>query len=57
MSVDLGPADPRCKVTAGKVDLAKVQPFLFDMHSRGYWKLGERFSGAWQVGKELKDKH
>jgi len=44
-------------VTAGKVDLAKVQPFLFDMHSRGYWKLGERFSGAWQVGKELKDKH
>ncbi|MGD0999417.1 MAG: flavin reductase family protein [Candidatus Brocadiia bacterium] len=43
-------------LTAGKVDLAKVQPFLFDMPSGGYWKLGERFAGAWQAGKELKEK-
>jgi flavin reductase (DIM6/NTAB) family NADH-FMN oxidoreductase RutF len=43
-------------LTAGKMDLAKVQPLLFDMPSHGYWKLGERFAGAWQVGKELEDK-
>jgi flavin reductase (DIM6/NTAB) family NADH-FMN oxidoreductase RutF len=38
----------------GKIDLAKVQPFLFSMLDTGYWKLGERFAQAWSVGKELK---
>jgi hypothetical protein len=36
------------------VDFAKVQPTLFVMNDRSYWKLGERFAKAWSVGSELK---
>lgn len=41
-------------LTEGALDFAKVQPILFVMNDRGYWKLGERFARAWSVGRDLK---
>jgi flavin reductase (DIM6/NTAB) family NADH-FMN oxidoreductase RutF len=38
----------------GRLDYARLRPILFTMHDAGYWKLGERFSDAWSVGKSLK---
>jgi flavin reductase (DIM6/NTAB) family NADH-FMN oxidoreductase RutF len=38
----------------GIVDYSKVQPLLFTMTDKSYWKLGERFAQAWSVGKALK---
>jgi flavin reductase (DIM6/NTAB) family NADH-FMN oxidoreductase RutF len=40
----------------GVVDFSKVQPILFAMSDRSYWKLGERFAKAWHIGKKLKTK-
>ncbi len=40
----------------GKVDLAKVDPLLFDFQSVHYWGLGEKLGACWSVGKELKRK-
>ncbi|MFC1939304.1 flavin reductase family protein [Chloroflexota bacterium] len=42
-------------LTDGVVDFSKVQPILFVKNDRSYWKLGERFAEAWNVGKELKE--
>ena len=44
-------ADPAV-LTEGRVDLAKVQPLLFDMASREYWSLGKPVARCWQVGKK-----
>ena len=41
-------------LTDGVVDFSKVHPILFAMNDRSYWKLGERFAKAWNIGKELK---
>ena len=41
-------------LTEGVVDFGKVQPILFVMNDRSYWKLGDKFAKAWDVGKELK---
>jgi flavin reductase (DIM6/NTAB) family NADH-FMN oxidoreductase RutF len=41
-------------LTDGEVDYAKIRPILFTMSGHGFWKLGERFATAWEVGKELK---
>ena len=30
-------------MTDGGIDLGKIRPFLFSMHDRSYWKLGEPF--------------
>ena len=38
----------------GVVDLSRVQPILFAMNDRSYWRIGERFARAWQAGKALK---
>jgi flavin reductase (DIM6/NTAB) family NADH-FMN oxidoreductase RutF len=38
----------------GKLDFAKVQPILFVMNDRSYYKLGDKFAKAWDVGKELR---
>jgi flavin reductase (DIM6/NTAB) family NADH-FMN oxidoreductase RutF len=46
-------ADPAV-LTNGKVDLAKVQPLLFDMSRREYWTLGQPIAKCWEVGKKLK---
>lgn len=43
-------------MTDGTVDLSKVRPILFVMNDRSYWKLGERFAKAWNIGKELKSR-
>ncbi len=46
-------ADPEV-VTEGKIDIASVDPLLFDMASLKYWSLGEPVAGCWNKGKELK---
>lgn len=43
-------------MTDGTVDFSKVRPILFVMNDRSYWKLGERFAKAWNIGKELKSR-
>jgi len=43
-------------LTDGFVDLAKVDPILFTMNDRSYWKLGGRFAKAWSIGNKLKDR-
>jgi len=43
-------------LTDGVVDFGKVQPILFVMNDRSYWKLGERFAKAWDIGRELVQK-
>jgi flavin reductase (DIM6/NTAB) family NADH-FMN oxidoreductase RutF len=40
----------------GKIDIAKVDPLLFDMASVGYFSLGQRVANAWNIGKQLKKK-
>jgi flavin reductase (DIM6/NTAB) family NADH-FMN oxidoreductase RutF len=45
-------ADERI-LTDKMVDLAKLQPVLFSMHDRSYWRLGERLAKAWEIGKTL----
>jgi flavin reductase (DIM6/NTAB) family NADH-FMN oxidoreductase RutF len=39
-------------LTDGVLDFAKVQPFLFVMNDKSYWRLGERLARAWSVGKD-----
>jgi len=41
-------------MTNGKADLLKVQPILFSFHDSTYWKIGECFAKAWNIGKEAK---
>ena len=43
-------------LTDGKVDIAKLQPLLFDMASMKYWSLGPSTGTCWKDGKALKDK-
>ncbi len=40
----------------GKIDIARVNPLLFDMASKHYWALGERLGQCWGEGKKLKRK-
>jgi flavin reductase (DIM6/NTAB) family NADH-FMN oxidoreductase RutF len=47
--------DEQC-LTEGRVDFSRVQPILFAMTDRGYWKIGERFADAFSIGKELKNR-
>jgi flavin reductase (DIM6/NTAB) family NADH-FMN oxidoreductase RutF len=37
----------------GVVDFDRVQPILFVMNDRSYWRLGGRVGKAWEIGKEL----
>lgn len=46
-------ADPEV-LTEGKIDLAKLQPLLFDMASIKYWSLGEIVGNCWNAGRALK---
>jgi flavin reductase (DIM6/NTAB) family NADH-FMN oxidoreductase RutF len=43
-------------LTEGVVDFSKVQPILFVMNDRGYWKLEKKFAKAWEIGKEFKSR-
>lgn len=38
-------------LTDGVLDFSKVQPVLFVMNDKSYWRLGERLARAWSVGK------
>ena len=45
-------------LTKGRnVDLAKLDPILFGMSGARYYRLGEEFARAWQVGRELVTKN
>ncbi len=41
-------------LTDNKIDIAKVDPLLFDMASLKYWSLGDPVASCWNKGKELK---
>lgn len=41
-------------LTQGKVDLAKVDPLLFDMSSVQYWTIGKAIGKCWSEGKKHK---
>lgn len=41
-------------MTDGIVDLSKVQPILFVMNDKSYWRIGERIAKAWNIGKGFK---
>jgi flavin reductase (DIM6/NTAB) family NADH-FMN oxidoreductase RutF len=43
-------------LTEEMVDHSRVRPMLFDMNSKSYWRLGQRFAKCWNIGKELKKK-
>ena len=47
--------DDSC-LTDGVVDLSKVNPVLFSMHNRSYYKLGALSAKAWDVGKRQEKK-
>jgi flavin reductase (DIM6/NTAB) family NADH-FMN oxidoreductase RutF len=40
-------------LTAGELDIEKVQPILFVMNDRTYYGLGKKLAKAWNIGKEL----
>ena len=40
-------------LTDGTVDFGKVQPILFVMNTKSYWKIGTKIAKAWNIGKEL----
>ncbi len=37
----------------GVVDFGKVQPILFVMNDKSYWKIGARIGKAWEIGNPL----
>jgi flavin reductase (DIM6/NTAB) family NADH-FMN oxidoreductase RutF len=37
----------------GVIDLRKVDPILFAMHDRCYYRLGDRVGKAWEIGRGL----
>lgn len=41
-------------LTDDKIDMSKVRPLLFDMHSKNYRALGGVIGKCWNAGKELK---
>jgi len=43
-------------LTDGNVDFGKVQPILFVMNDRSYWKVGSKIGKAWNIGKEIAKK-
>jgi len=43
-------------LTEGVVDFSKIQPILFVMNDRSYWKIGGRLAKAWDIGNQLKNK-
>ena len=44
-----------CILTDGKVDLAKLQPIVFDAAGMCYRAIGEVVGGAWDAGKKFKE--
>ncbi len=40
-------------LTEGRIDPAKLRPFVLTMPDNSYWGLGERVGSAWDIGKAL----
>ena len=40
-------------LSEGKLDMAKMKPFLLTMPDNSYWSVGERVARAWEAGKAL----
>jgi len=40
--------------TDGLIDIAKLKPLLFEMHSVHYYSIGQRLGKCWNIGKGLK---
>lgn len=47
--------DDECIVN-GIIDYGKIDPLLFTMDGPAYWRLGQYFGKAWNIGKELRGK-
>ena len=45
-------ADEGC-LTAGHLDIGKMQPFTLTMPDNTYWKIGEKAGKAWDAGRKL----
>ena len=45
--------DEEC-LTEGRVDIARLRPFLFGIYDDAYWSVGENFAKAFVAGKDLK---
>lgn len=43
-------------LTKGNVDVRKVDPLIFSIPDRAYWRLGEHIAKAFQVGRELRER-
>ena len=41
-------------ITDGLVDIAKLKPILFEMHTVHYYSIGKRLAKCWNIGKDLK---
>ena len=48
-------ADETC-LSEGKLDFAKISPFILTMMDNNYWQLGKQIGKAFAVGKEIKDR-
>ncbi len=48
-------ADEECLSEEGKPDIAKVDPLIFAMGTKEYWKIGEKVGPAWSIGKNYKE--
>jgi flavin reductase (DIM6/NTAB) family NADH-FMN oxidoreductase RutF len=46
--------DPEVLNADGKIDIGRVKPLLFDMHTKSYWAIGPEVARCWNVGKSLK---
>jgi flavin reductase (DIM6/NTAB) family NADH-FMN oxidoreductase RutF len=38
----------------GQIDIARLNPLLFDMAGKQYWSLGKPVGSCWNAGKALK---
>ena len=43
-------------LSEGKLDFAKMKPLILSQPDTSYWRLGEPFAKAWNVGKKYKAK-
>lgn len=43
-------------LTNGVPDIQKINPILFSMPDKNYWKVGEHIAQAWHIGSEFKSK-
>ncbi|WXG42106.1 MAG: flavin reductase family protein [Candidatus Freyarchaeum deiterrae] len=43
-------------LTDGRPDIKKINPIVFSVLDRNYWKIGELVGPAWSIGKNFKPK-